>query len=42
MNYEIENMTKTIAGERPNKSLFLTKDVIAILDDMQKLWEKEK
>lgn len=42
INYEIENMTKTVAGERPNSSLFLTKDVIDILDRMQKIWEKEQ
>ncbi|EMF0109876.1 Gfo/Idh/MocA family oxidoreductase [Enterococcus hirae] len=40
MNYEIENMVKTIKGEIPNRSLFLTHDVIEILDGMQKLWQK--
>lgn len=40
MNYEIENMVKTIKGELPNRSLFLTHDVIEILDEMQKLWQK--
>lgn len=40
MNYEIENMVKTIKGEFPNRSLFLTHDVIEILDGMQKLWQK--
>ncbi|HGF7174088.1 Gfo/Idh/MocA family protein [Enterococcus hirae] len=40
MNYEIENMVKTINGELPNRSLFLTHDVIEILDGMQKLWQK--
>lgn len=40
MNYEIENMVKTIKGELPNRSLFLTHDVIEILDGMQKLWQK--
>lgn len=40
MNYEIENMVKTIKGELPNRSLFLTHDVIDILDRMQKLWQK--
>lgn len=40
MNYEIENMVKTIQGELPNRSLFLTHDVIEILDGMQKLWQK--
>ncbi|WP_165006074.1 MULTISPECIES: Gfo/Idh/MocA family oxidoreductase [unclassified Enterococcus] len=41
MNYEIENMVKMIEGELPNRSLFLTKDVIAILDEMQVQWEKQ-
>lgn len=40
MNYEIENMVKTIKGKLPNRSLFLTHDVIEILDGMQKLWQK--
>lgn len=40
MNYEIENMVKTIKGELPNRSLFLTHDIIEILDGMQKLWQK--
>ncbi|MBO1100621.1 Gfo/Idh/MocA family oxidoreductase [Enterococcus hirae] len=40
MNYEIENMVKTIKGELPNRSLFLNHDVIEILDGMQKLWQK--
>lgn len=40
MNYEIENMVKTIKGELPNRSLFLTHDVIEILDGIQKLWQK--
>lgn len=40
INYEIENMVKTIKGELPNRSLFLTHDVIEILDGMQKLWQK--
>lgn len=40
MNYEIENMVKTIKGELPNRSLFLTHDVIEILDGMQKLCQK--
>ena len=40
MNYEIENMVKTIKGELPNRSLFLTHDVIEILDGMQTLWQK--
>lgn len=40
MNYEIENMVKAIKGELPNKSLFFTKDVIDILDQMQQKWHK--
>lgn len=35
--YEIDNFTATIEGQ-PNKSLFLTHDVIRILDQMQKDW----
>lgn len=42
MNYEIENMVQMIHGERPNKSLFLTKDVIDILDQMHQKWQIEK
>ncbi|MGF2943121.1 Gfo/Idh/MocA family protein [Enterococcus xiangfangensis] len=42
MNYEIENMVKIIRGERPNKSLFFTKDVIEILDQMQQKWQLNK
>lgn len=38
-SYEIDNLTATIEG-KPNKSLFLTHDVIAILDQMQKDWAK--
>lgn len=40
MNYEIENMVKMIQGELPNKSLFFTKDVIDILDQMQQKWQR--
>ncbi|MEY8444825.1 Gfo/Idh/MocA family oxidoreductase [Enterococcus ratti] len=39
MNYEVENMVKMIKGECPNRSLFLTKDVIEIMDNMQKCWQ---
>lgn len=39
MNYEIENMVKMIQDELPNKSLFFTKDVIDILDQMQQKWQ---
>ncbi|KAF1297703.1 oxidoreductase [Enterococcus sp. JM4C] len=38
MNYEIQNMVAFIEGTKPNKSLYLTIDVIQILDDMQKAW----
>lgn len=41
MNYEIENMVKMIKGTLPNKSLFYTKDVIEILDQMQKIWYQQ-
>jgi predicted dehydrogenase len=41
MNYEIANMVKIIKGELPNRSLFLTKDVIEILDTMQKIWQNQ-
>lgn len=37
LNYEAENMIKTIEGA-PNRSLFLTKDVISILSQMQAAW----
>lgn len=40
LNYEITNMLKVIRGELPNRSLFLTKDVIDILDQMQQHWQK--
>ena len=39
MNYEINNMVHMIEGDLPNRSLFLTKDVIDILDQMQVLWK---
>lgn len=38
LNYEITNMVKMIEGEKPNRSLFLTKDVIDLLDQMQQNW----
>ncbi|MBO0457230.1 Gfo/Idh/MocA family oxidoreductase [Enterococcus hulanensis] len=41
MNYEIENMVKMIHGTLPNKSLFFTKDVIEILDQMQQIWQQQ-
>ena len=41
MNYEIENMVNMINGDLPNKSLFFTKDVIDILDQMQQKWQQK-
>lgn len=38
LNYEITNMVKIIEGKLPNRSLFLTKDVIDLLDQMQQTW----
>lgn len=38
LNYEAENMIKTIEGA-PNRSLYLTKDVISILTQMQAAWQ---
>ncbi|GCF95431.1 dehydrogenase [Enterococcus florum] len=38
MNYEIENMVKIIQDELPNRSLFLTQEVIDLLDQMQQHW----
>lgn len=40
LNYEITNMIKMIDGEQSNRSLFLTKDVIDLLDQMQQAWNK--
>lgn len=40
MNYEIENMIKMIEGTLPNRSLFYTKEVIDLLDQMQQAWAK--
>lgn len=42
MNYEIENMVKMIEGELPNRSLYLTTEVIALLDDMQEHWKNNR
>lgn len=39
LNYEVKHMTETIDG-KPNTSLYLTNDVIQILDQMQQLWQK--
>lgn len=38
LNYEIANMVDSIEGQ-PNRSLFMTKDVIDLLDQMQQLWK---
>ncbi|WP_270344804.1 Gfo/Idh/MocA family protein [Enterococcus thailandicus] len=40
LNYEIANMVQMIEGELPNRSLYLTKDVIDILDQMHTYWQK--
>ncbi|GGC83234.1 Gfo/Idh/MocA family protein [Enterococcus wangshanyuanii] len=40
LNYEIDNMIQMIEGTLPNRSLFLTKDVIDLLDQMQQEWHK--
>lgn len=37
LNYEIANMVQMIEGQ-PNRSLFMTKDVIDLLDQMQQAW----
>ncbi|REC31529.1 oxidoreductase [Enterococcus pseudoavium] len=42
MNYEVENMVQMIKGERSNNSLFFTKEVIALLDQMQQEWQHQK
>ncbi|MGG5316524.1 Gfo/Idh/MocA family protein [Enterococcus sp. AZ072] len=39
MNYEIENMVKMIQQELPNQSLYFTKDVIDLLDQMTQAWK---
>ncbi|EOL43330.1 Gfo/Idh/MocA family protein [Enterococcus caccae] len=39
LNYEITNMIQMIEGEKSNRSLFLTKDVIDLLDQMQQTWK---
>lgn len=41
MNYEVANFIQIIEKTLPNTSLFLTKDVIAILDSMSQLWQKQ-
>ncbi|MBO0468998.1 Gfo/Idh/MocA family oxidoreductase [Enterococcus sp. DIV0242_7C1] len=40
LNYEIDNMIQMIEGTLSNRSLFLTKDVIDLLDQMQQEWQK--
>jgi predicted dehydrogenase len=40
LNYEITNMIQMIEGTLPNRSLFLTRDVIDLLDQMQQAWKK--
>ncbi|MFK4568307.1 Gfo/Idh/MocA family protein [Enterococcus sp. UD-01] len=42
LNYEVSNMLAVIEGDAPNRSLFLTKDVIDILDQMQQAWNNNK
>jgi predicted dehydrogenase len=42
LNYEAANIVKMIEGELPNRSLFLTKDVITILDKMHQLWQADR
>lgn len=39
MNYEIKNMTEMIVNKKTNQSLFYTKDVIDLLDQMRQHWE---
>lgn len=39
LNYEISNLVEAIEGKQPNRSLFLTRDVIDILDQMQQKWQ---
>lgn len=38
IHYEVANFTAMINGELPNRSLYLTHDVISILDDMHRRW----
>lgn len=42
MNYEVKNMNQVIRKEKPNESLFYTRDVIDILDSMRKDWVRQK
>lgn len=41
LSYEVEKMIQTINGQ-PNHSLSLTRDVIAILDQIQQIWQNAK
>ncbi|WP_321384288.1 Gfo/Idh/MocA family oxidoreductase [uncultured Enterococcus sp.] len=41
LNYEIENMIAAIEKKQPNRSLFLTHDVIDLLDQMQQKWAQQ-
>lgn len=38
--YEIQQMVSVVSGEKANQSLFFTKDVIDLLDQMQQTWQK--
>lgn len=40
LNYEITAMTQMVDGVLPNRSLFFTKDVIELLDQMQQKWQE--
>lgn len=40
LNYEIHNMIEIIEKKQTNYSLFMTKDVIDLLDQMQQEWKK--
>lgn len=41
LNYEIQTMIDVIEEKQPNRSLFLTRDVIDILDQMQQKWAQQ-
>lgn len=41
LNYEIQTMIDVIEKKQPNRSLFLTRDVIDILDQMQQKWAQQ-
>ncbi|MBP1048350.1 Gfo/Idh/MocA family oxidoreductase [Enterococcus sp. BWM-S5] len=40
LNYEIQTMIDVIDGRTTNRSLFMTRDVIDLLDQMQQEWKK--